>query len=447
MCIVFEAQSQYRGFSTDLIHRDSSSSPFYNSQETPAQRIHNAARRSIARVHRFSNIIHHITHELDDPNALLTANNGEYLVNISLGTPPFPIVAIADTGSDIIWTQCKPCANCYKQDAPLFDPKSSSTYKTVSCSSNACNSLQSDGSSCSSNGQVCQYQVSYGDQSHTQGDVASETLTLASTAGRPVALPKTIIGCGHDNAGTFDSKGSGIVGLGGGSASLVSQLGSTIAGKFSYCLVPYTSTNPTSTMNFGTNAIVSGSNVVSTPLFSDPSQPTFYFLQLQAISVGSKKIPFQSSSIASSAISVGSKKIPFESSSIASSGGNIIIDSGTTLTLVPTQFLSQLSDAVESQVTGGTKASDPQGFFSLCYVADSNIKVPPVTVHFQGADLAMTPDNIFIHVSDKIMCLAFYANDELSIYGNVAQQNFLIGYDLQKHTISFKPTDCSKTTA
>ncbi|CAN1794007.1 Aspartic proteinase CDR1 [Linum perenne] len=384
MCIVFEAQSQYRGFSTDLIHRDSSSSPFYNSQETPAQRIHNAARRSIARVHRFSNIIHHITHELDDPNALLTANNGEYLVNISLGTPPFPIVAIADTGSDIIWTQCKPCANCYK----LFDPKSSTTYRTVSCSSDACNSLQNEGSSCSSNGQVCQYQVSYGDQSHTQGDVASETLTLDSTTGRPVALPKTIIGCGHDNAGTFDSKGSGIVGLGGGS----------------------------------------GSNVVSTPLFSDPSQPTFYFLQLQAISVGSKKIPF-------------------ESSSIASSGGNIIIDSGTTLTLVPTQFLSQLSDAVESQVTGGTKASDPQGFFSLCYVADSNIKVPPVTVHFQGADLAMTPDNIFIHVSDKIMCLAFYANDELSIYGNVAQQNFLIGYDLQKHTISFKPTDCSKTTA
>ncbi|CAN1157131.1 Aspartic proteinase CDR1 [Linum perenne] len=414
MCIVFEAQGQYRGFSMDLIHRDSSRSPFYNPQETSAQRINNAARRSIARVHRFSNIIHHIT---------VVANNGEYLVNISLGTPPFSIVAIADTGSDIIWTQCKPCNNCYKQDAPVFDPKSSTTYRTVSCSSDACNSLQNEGSSCSSNGQVCQYQVSYGDQSHTQGDVASETLTLASTA-----LPKTIIGCGHDNAGTFDSKGSGIVGLGGGSASLISQLGSSIAGKFSYCLVPYTSTKPTSTMNFGTNAIVSGSNVVSTPLFSDPSQPTFYFLQLQAISVGTKKIPFQSSSI-------------------TSSGGNIIIDSGTTLTLVPTQFLSQLSEAVESQVMGGTKTSDPQGFFSLCYVIDSNIKVPPVTVHFQGADLAMTSDNIFIHVSDKIMCLAFYANDELSIYGNVAQQNFLIGYDLQKHTISFKPTDCSKTTA
>ncbi|CAI0432799.1 unnamed protein product [Linum tenue] len=273
-----------------------------------------------------------------DPDAQLTANNGEYLVNISLGTPPFPIVAIADTGSDIIWTQCKPCTDCYKQDAPLFDPKSSSSYRTVSCSSN-------------------------------------------------------VIGCGHDNAGTFSPKGSGIVGLGGGPASLVSQLGSSIGGKFSYCMVPYAAAKPTSTMNFGTNAVVSGNGVLSTPLISDPSQPTFYFLQLEAVSVGSKKIAFQGSSIGGS--------------------GNIIIDSGTTLTLVPTDFFSQLSDAVETQVTGGTKTSDPEGFFSLCY--------------------------------DKVVCLAFYANDQLSIYGNVAQQNFLIGYDLPKQTLSFKPTDCTNT--
>ncbi|CAI0432910.1 unnamed protein product [Linum tenue] len=273
-----------------------------------------------------------------DPDAQLTANNGEYLVNISLGTPPFPIVAIADTGSDIIWTQCKPCTDCYKQDAPLFGERESKT-------------------------------------------------------GNPVALPKTVIGCGHDNAGTFSPKGSGIVGLGGGPASLVSQLGSSIGGKFSYCMVPYAAAKPTSTMNFGTNAVVSGNGVLSTPLISDPSQPTFYFLQLEAVSVGSKKIAFQGSSIGGS--------------------GNIIIDSGTTLTLVPTDFFSQLSDAVETQVTGGTKTSDPEGFFSLCY--------------------------------DKVVCLAFYANDQLSIYGNVAQQNFLIGYDLPKQTLSFKPTDCTNT--
>ncbi|CAI0432883.1 unnamed protein product [Linum tenue] len=421
--------AQSGGFSINLVHRDSESSPFYNPKETPARRVGNAGRRSIGRVHRFSHMLHlnssRSISDPSDPDAQLTANNGEYLVNISLGTPPFPIVAIADTGSDIIWTQCKPCTDCYKQDAPLFDPKSSSSYRTVSCSSNACNSLQSEGSSCSSDGSVCEYQVSYGDQSHTQGDVAAETLTLESKTGNPVALPKTVIGCGHDNAGTFSPKGSGIVGLGGGPASLVSQLGSSIGGKFSYCMVPYAAAKPTSLMNFGTNAVVSGNGVLSTPLISDPSQPTFYFLQLEAVSVGSKKIAFQGSSIGGS--------------------GNIIIDSGTTLTLVPTDFFSQLSDAVETQVTGGTKTSDPEGFFSLCYVPDSSLKLPPVTAHFKGADVVLTSDNIFIQVNDKVVCLAFYANDQLSIYGNVAQQNFLIGYDLPKQTLSFKPTDCTNT--
>ncbi|CAN1216685.1 Aspartic proteinase CDR1 [Linum perenne] len=62
-----------------------------------------------------------------------------------------------------------------------------------------------------------------------------------------MALPKTLIGCGYDNARTFDPKGSSIVGLGGGSTSLVSQFGSTIAEKFSYCLVPYTTTYELST--------------------------------------------------------------------------------------------------------------------------------------------------------------------------------------------------------
>ncbi|CAI0432917.1 unnamed protein product [Linum tenue] len=286
--------AQSGGFSINLVHRDSEGSPFYNPKETPARRVGNAGRRSIGRVHRFSHMLHvnssRSISDPSDPDAQLTANNGEYLVNISLGTPPFPIVAIADTGSDIIWTQCKPCTDCYKQDAPLFDPKSSSSYRTVSCSSNACNSLQSEGSSCSSDGSVCEYQVSYGDQSHTQGDVA-----------------------------------------------------------------------------------------------------------------------------------------------------------GTTLTLVPTDFFSQLSDAVETQVTGGTKTSDPEGFFSLCYVPDSSLKLPPVTAHFKGADVVLTSDNIFIQVNDKVVCLAFYANDQLSIYGNVAQQNFLIGYDLPKQTLSFKPTDCTNT--
>ncbi|CAI0433718.1 unnamed protein product [Linum tenue] len=323
------------GFSVHLIHRDSATSPLYNPNETPTQRLGSALKRSINRLHRFAP---KSTSSSSLPYSDVTASNGEYLMNISIGTPPFPILAVADTGSDVVWTQCKPCSSCYDQDAPIFDPAASSSYKTV-------------------------------------------------------AFPKTLIGCGHDNAGTFNRNGSGLVGLGRGSASLVTQLGSSIGGKFSYCLVPFGSENRlTSSMNFGQNAVVSGA--VSTPLFSHVSQPTFYFLKLEAVTVGKERLAFGGSSV------------------VDGEEGNIIIDSGTTVTLVPSDFFAQLSDAVDSQVVGGEKARDPQDFLSLCY--------------------------------DTVTCLAFYGSDDASIYGNVAQQNFLIGYDLQKGTVSFKPTDCAR---
>ncbi|CAN1233691.1 Aspartic proteinase CDR1, partial [Linum perenne] len=237
-----------------------------------------------------------------------------------------------------------------------------------------------------------------------------------------VSFPKTLVGCSHNNVGKFPPNGSGIVGLGGGSASLVSQIGSSIGYKFSYCLAKFGEDKLTSTMNFGENAVVSG---VSTPLISHPTAPTFYFLDLVGVSVGESRIPLQTGS---------------------SLKGNIIIDSGTTLTMLPTEFFSQLSNAVESQIIGGKKAEDPQGDLSLCYVrlVGSNLKVPRITVHFQGADVEPPLSNVFIQVSDTVTCLAFQGSDNGSIYGNVAQQNFLIGYDIQKRTVSFKPTDCAR---
>ncbi|KAE9593625.1 hypothetical protein Lalb_Chr18g0045041 [Lupinus albus] len=41
------------GFSVELIHRDSPKSPFYNSSETPFERMANAIHRSFERVKQF----------------------------------------------------------------------------------------------------------------------------------------------------------------------------------------------------------------------------------------------------------------------------------------------------------------------------------------------------------------------------------------------------------
>ncbi|XWS57953.1 hypothetical protein CRYUN_Cryun09bG0217200 [Craigia yunnanensis] len=412
ICLI---EAQKGGFSVELIHRDSPKSPLYNPFETTFNRVTNAVPRSFNRVHRFKPTS--VSTKVAEADIIV--DSGEYLMNISIGTPAFDIVAIADTGSDLIWTQCMPCSQCFKQDAPLFDPSESSTYKTYSCNASQCENLE--GNSCSSNNS-CQYSVSYGDNSFSIGDLAADTLTLPSTTGRPVAVPNTVIGCGHNNDGTFDEKTSGIIGLGGGDVSLISQLGTSIAGKFSYCLLPISQTGESSKMNFGSNAIVSGNGVVSTPL-TKQFPPTFYFLTLEAVSVGSNRINFTGSSF-------------------GTDEGNIIIDSGTTLTLLPQDFYSELESTVSSQINA-TRVDGPEGL-SLCYDAQTDFAVPNITIHFTDADVRLQPLNTFVLVSDTVACFTFSSVPDFAIYGNLAQMNFLVGYDTDKQTVSFKPTDCSK---
>ena len=400
------------GFSLDLIRRDAPKSPFYSPDETYHQRVTKALKRSVNRVSHFDPaIITPNTAQADIISAL-----GEYVMNISIGTPPVEILAIADTGSDLIWTQCKPCTECYKQAAPFFDPEQSSTYKDLSCDSRQCTAYER--TSCSTE-ETCEYSATYGDRSFSNGNLAVETVTLGSTNGRPVALRNIIFGCGHNDDGTFNENATGIVGLGGGSVSLVTQMGSSIGGKFSYCLVPFLSSESSSKINFGSNGVVSGTGVVTTPLVAkDPD--TFYFLTLEAISVGTKKIHFDDAS-----------------------EGNIIIDSGTTLTFLPPDIVSKLTSAV-SDLIKADPISDPEGVLDLCYPYSSDFKAPQITVHFSGADVVLSPENTFIRTSDTTVCFTFKGMEGQSIYGNLAQANFLVGYDTKAKTVSFKPTDCSK---
>ncbi|KAL6191515.1 hypothetical protein ACLB2K_037905 [Fragaria x ananassa] len=114
----------------------------------------------------------------------LSQGNGEYFTGIGGGSPPKYLYMVLDTGSDVVWVQCAPCKRCYSQTDPVFDPRKSSSFSSLPCSSPLCRHLDSPG--CSSKSKTCLYQVSYGDGSFTFDYFSTETLTFR-----------------HDNEGLF----------------------------------------------------------------------------------------------------------------------------------------------------------------------------------------------------------------------------------------------------
>ncbi|KAI3826879.1 hypothetical protein L1987_00938 [Smallanthus sonchifolius] len=328
-----------------------------------------------------------------------------YLMKISIGTPPQDIIGVADTGSDIIWTQCEPCSYCFNQTRPIYRPRVSSTYNTTTCGSTTCMLVPMR--SCTTSDNTCLYLVVYGDLSYSSGELATETVTVESTVtGTSYAFTNVVFGCGHRNAGMFTDDQSGIIGLGGGPFSLITQMGSLINGKFSYCLVQmFSHLERSSKMYFGDDATVSGDGVVSTPLFSG-NPNTFYYLNFEGITVGGQRVDFYTT-----------KPTLVE--------GNIIIDSGTSLTLLPESFYNQLQLAVRRSMQDILPVgSDPQNNLSLCYNPLEAMDLPIMVAHFNGVDLELDPMNTFVRLSNDSICLAFAPVDGVVIFWESSTNEF-----------------------
>jgi len=340
-------------------------------------------------------------------------NGGDYLMKIAIGTPPVEFTAVADTGSDLVWVQCSPCQQCIPQKSPLFDPSKSSTYQAIPCESQSCNypDLKSECAQDEEYKGSCSYLTKYGDGTQSIGILGQDTITLSSTDSASAQFPSSTFGCGYNQQGRFGVQGDGIVGLGNGPVSLVSQLGQNIDNKFSYCLTPFSS-GSNSKLKFGVD--VAGPNAVSTP-FTTQDPPVFYQLSLEGINIGSTSVPV---------------------------GQNIIIDSGTTLTYLETSVYEGVRDALKNAI-GVSPVSDPEGRFDPCYEAGASLNAPDVVFKFQGADVVLKEENLFRTNEDRA-CLAIVPTENDFIFGNIAQVNFEVGYDLQAKTVSFAPTDCTK---
>ncbi|KAF8380035.1 hypothetical protein HHK36_027505 [Tetracentron sinense] len=352
----------------------------------------------------------------------LSQGSGEYFTRIGVGTPPKYAYMVLDTGSDIVWIQCSPCRKCYTQTDPIFDPKKSESYASVSCGTPLCRRLDTSG--CNKR-KSCIYQVSYGDGSFTVGEFSTETLTFRGTKIGNVAL-----GCGHDNEGLFIGA-AGLLGLGRGKLSFPSQSGRRFGGKFSYCLVDRSSkTSKPSSVMFGESAV--SRLAVFTPMLTNPKLDTFYYLQLTGISVGGTRVP----GITPSMFQID-----------AQGNGGVIIDSGTSVTRLTRSAYLPFRDAFRAGTTDLKRAPD-FALFDTCYDLSGQtvIKVPTVVLHFgSGTDMNLPPENYLISIDSKAsFCFAFAGTmSGLSIIGNIQQQGFRIVFDSAGSRIGIAPHGCA----
>ncbi|OEL17582.1 Aspartic proteinase nepenthesin-1 [Dichanthelium oligosanthes] len=407
------AYSETRGFGAAMTRRE------------PSINFTRAARKSQERLSMLTARFDATTGRVSAPQAplRLDAGGAAYDMTLSIGTPPQRVLALADTGSDLVWIKCGACLHCSPQGSPSYYPNKSSSFSKLPCSASLCGALKSESlAACSPGGEECDYRYSYGlaaDPHHyTQGYLGNETFTLGGDA-----VPGIGFGCTNMSEGGYGTQGSGLVGLGRGPLSLLSQLN---AGAFSYCLP--TKASKSSPLLFGALAALSGAGVQSTPLL--PSS-IFYIVDLKFISIGSK-------------------------TTTGTGTAGVIFDSGTTVTFLAEPAYTAALEAVLRQ----TRLPQTAGIagFEACFEkkrhkagiddddeSDSwKTAIPSMTLHFDGADMALPQENYFGEVARGVVCWIVQKSPSLSIIGNIMQMSFHIRHDVEQAVLSFQPANCDK---
>ncbi|KAL6901984.1 hypothetical protein ACP4OV_004860 [Aristida adscensionis] len=367
----------------------------------------------------------------DDPYTL-------YLARLAIGTPPQPVLLVLDTGSDLTWTQCLPCPACFAQGLPYFNLSLSSTFAARSCGSPECQSLPvpSCGTKKWWGNNTCVYTYSYGDNSVTTGLLALDTVMFAGDAGRTAAVPGVAFGCGVFNNGLFRYNMTGIAGFGRGALSLPSQLK---VDNFSYCFTAMAASTPSPVLlglpaNLYSGA--GGAAVQTTPIIQNPTIPTLYYLSMKGITVGSTRLP-----------------VPESAFALRNNGtdGGTIIDSGTSILLLPDQVYQVLRDAFVAQVKlPAASVANTTDAGPLCFTVSPQAKpdVPRLVLHFDGATMDLRRENYLFDLEDagaSYTCVAVMASElNMTIIGNFQQQNMHVLYDLANNKLSFVPAQCDK---
>ncbi|XP_052195250.1 aspartic proteinase Asp1 [Diospyros lotus] len=356
--------------------------------------------------------------------------DGFYYVQLDVGQPPKPYFLDPDTGSDLTWLQCDaPCVRCTKGAHPLYRP----SKDRVACRDPLCASLHSSPDYQCDDPLQCDYEVEYADGGSSLGVLVNDSVFLNLTSGVRVSS-RLAIGCGYDQIPAASSYPplDGVLGLGRGNSSIVSQLSNqgTVRNVVGHCL----SGRGGGFLFFG-EGVYDSSRVVWTSMSRD--YPKHYSAGFAELTLGGK--------------ATGVKKLLVD------------FDSGSSYTYLNSQAYQTFISLLRKELSGKPlkEAVDDQTL-PECWKGKKPFKsIHDVRKYFKPLALSFSnglrsrsrfelPPESYLIISPKgNVCLGILNGTEVglqnhNIIGDISMQDKMVIYDNEKQLIGWASASCNR---
>ncbi|GFS35990.1 eukaryotic aspartyl protease family protein [Actinidia rufa] len=380
-----------------------------------------------------------------------------YVVRAEIGTPAQTMLMALDNSNDVAWIPCAGCVGCSKA---LFDSSKSTTLKALGCQAAQCKQVPNP--TCL--GSACSFNMTYGG-STLAANLSQDTLKLAADA-----VPGYTFGCIQKATGSSVPP-QGLLGLGRGPLSLLSQTHSLYQSTFSYCLPSFKSVHFSGSLRLG--PIGQPKRIKTTQLLRNPRRSQLYYVNMIGIRVGRRVLNIPRSALAFNPTTGAGTIFDSDPTSCSQQATprwhKMGFHSGiwhATIGLIGPLFCMRdnngdssgakhicagqahngrrhgLHQACEASLrsretcvpetrVGANMTVSSLGGFDTCYSAP--IPSPPtITFMFAGMNVTLPPDNFLIHSSSgTTTCLAMAAspdmpgnvNSVLNVIASMQQQN------------------------
>ncbi|KAK9726216.1 hypothetical protein RND81_05G198800 [Saponaria officinalis] len=410
----------YNFLKMDVIPPTFPESPFYDRNVRYQEMISAATNQSNYRASKYYHKPNHLSLDGVPQPQVHHHPLSLYSVRVGLGTPAKYYNLALDTGSNLIWLQCHECLNppnkyfCQHGEQP-YNCNLSDSCNLLNCSLNRSICLYER----DCDGQLCQYDISYRDGSHTRGYLATESFTFKGFNNNEGKY-SLVFGCGTSQKNFYMSNGitpneiAGIMGISMGTHSLISQLKTFRWFSHSLC------STKTTYLTFGHELELHVSSYQQTALYINKGH---YYVELSDIIVNGETFNIRNNVVGGPHLAV--------------------TDTGTPVTRLFKPYFTMVAQKLGQMYQQKSMFEN-----TLCYRWNPNHILPTITLVLGKAELRIQSEDAYTIFTDSdrgpILCLWMQPDDQMTIIGARALTNHEIVYyrKQQSNTLYIRSNAC-----